>query len=174
MAYSEKAKALRRCTGFRKDGEPCEAYAAWGDPRGLCAAHGRHHAGPLPKRYAPRRKSSYPPCRCPAYSWPHRPGGGLCEWPELPEYRLTTPAGTKSVFNGEPWRFFSLGRRLNQERMEKRYREPPGNLPENLPEAEPEEGAAGPGPRPTPEPELTRDQEIALILERIGISAGGR
>jgi hypothetical protein len=58
--------------------------------------------------------------------------------------------------------------------MEKRYREPPGNLPENLPEAEPEEGAAGPGPRPTPEPELTRDQEIALILERIGISAGGR
>ncbi len=33
-------------------------------------------------------------CRCTAYSWPHRPGGGLCRWPEEPEYRLTTLAGT--------------------------------------------------------------------------------
>ncbi|MGH7179425.1 MAG: hypothetical protein ACREJC_18760, partial [Tepidisphaeraceae bacterium] len=23
-------------------------------------------------------------CRCTAYPWPHRPGGGLCRWPEAP------------------------------------------------------------------------------------------
>ena len=23
-------------------------------------------------------------CRCEAYPWPHRPGGGLCRWPEPP------------------------------------------------------------------------------------------
>lgn len=168
MAYSEKAKALRRCTGFRKDGEPCEAYAAWGDPRGLCVAHGRHHAGPLPKRYAPRRKSSYPPCECPAYSWPHRPGGGLCQWPDVPEYRLTTPAGTKSVFNGGSSRFFSLGRRLNDQRMEKRVRE------SLRPSVEPEEREAAGLPVPPPEQELTREEEIALVLERIGMRPRGR
>jgi len=25
------------------------------------------------------------PCSCSAYPWPHRPGGGLCRWPEKPE-----------------------------------------------------------------------------------------
>src|SRR5436190_19333429 len=26
-------------------------------------------------------------CRCEAYPWPHRPGGGLCRWPEPPLQR---------------------------------------------------------------------------------------
>lgn len=25
-----------------------------------------------------------PTCRCPAYFWPHRPGGGDCRWPDAP------------------------------------------------------------------------------------------
>ncbi|MCC7350042.1 MAG: hypothetical protein IT446_05680 [Phycisphaerales bacterium] len=25
-----------------------------------------------------------PKCRCHAYPWPHRPGGGLCRWPDPP------------------------------------------------------------------------------------------
>lgn len=34
------------------------------------------------------------PCRCPAYSWPHRLGGGRCRWPDPPETPHPTPAGT--------------------------------------------------------------------------------
>ena len=26
-------------------------------------------------------------CRCDAYRWPHRPGGGLCRYPDPPEVR---------------------------------------------------------------------------------------
>lgn len=26
-------------------------------------------------------------CRCAAYPWPHRPGGGLCRWPDPPTER---------------------------------------------------------------------------------------
>lgn len=33
------------------------------------------------------------PCRCPAYSWPHRRGGGRCRWPDPPEAPHPTPAG---------------------------------------------------------------------------------
>ncbi len=40
------------------------------------------------------RSTGRPSCRCAAYNWPHRPGGGLCRWPDEPEYWLTTPAGT--------------------------------------------------------------------------------
>ena len=169
MAYSTMAKALRRCRATRKDGKPCRAYAVWDDPRGLCAPHGRHHTGPMPRRHAPTRRTSYPPCECPAYQWPHRPGGGLCRWPDVPEYRLLTPAGTKSTFNGETWRFFSLGRRLNDQRTEKRVRE---SLRDPTEVQEHQE--AHPHPTPTPEPELTREEEIALVLERIGMRPGGR
>lgn len=33
-------------------------------------------------------------CNCAAYSWPHRPGGGLCCWPSAPKRTCSTPAGT--------------------------------------------------------------------------------
>jgi hypothetical protein len=100
MAYTEAAKERRRCTGTRKDGEPCRAWAVWGDPRQLCAQHAGHgargprgHSGPP---FAPYRRAAAPPCTCPAYNWPHRPGGGLCRWPDPPIWSLTTPAGTHS------------------------------------------------------------------------------
>lgn len=33
-------------------------------------------------------------CQCPAYRWPHRPGGGLCCWPRSPISTCPTPAST--------------------------------------------------------------------------------
>lgn len=96
MAYSEKAKALRQCKALRKDGKPCQAYAVWGED--FCMAHsGRHHRGPMPHPYEQRfkkRPRRSPTCRCPAYNWPHRPGGGLCQWPDPPTRRCTTPPST--------------------------------------------------------------------------------
>src|SRR5436190_14942490 len=90
MPYSMKARALRRCRGTRADGEPCQAWAIWGHPDGLCAAHagvtgrprGRAWLGP-PLNIL--HHARYPLCRCEAYSFPHRPGGGYCLWPDPPE-----------------------------------------------------------------------------------------
>lgn len=110
MAYSEKAKSLRKCTGTRKDGRPCKAWATWSDPRQLCVSHaGRHHRGPIPKEHSPSRSARYTPCCCPAYQWPHRPGGGLCEWPQVPEYRCTVPQGSKNPMRS----VMGLGRQLH-------------------------------------------------------------
>ena len=96
MAYSEKAKALRRCKALRKDGKPCKAWAVWGED--FCMAHsGRHHQGPMPNPPAfltRQYKNRTPPCRCNAYNWPHRPGGGLCNWPDPPTWHCTIPAST--------------------------------------------------------------------------------
>ena len=39
-------------------------------------------------------KTKRPTCTCPAYEWPHRPGGGLCRFPDPPLGRCATPAGT--------------------------------------------------------------------------------
>ena len=33
-------------------------------------------------------------CTCAAYRWPHRPGGGLCRWPDPPAGQHPTAAGT--------------------------------------------------------------------------------
>jgi hypothetical protein len=103
MSYTDRARALRRCTAQRKDGEPCRAYARWGDPRRLCASHGAHHTGrmPWPPAWATaegkaRERTHNPPCKCRAYQWPHRPGGGLCRWPDPPEWVCTIPAGTRA------------------------------------------------------------------------------
>ena len=78
---SEKAREIRRCKADRRDGQPCQAFACWGDDR--CTRHGG-------------TRRAKPVCNCVAYNWPHRPGGGLCEWPDPPRMRLTTPAGTKA------------------------------------------------------------------------------
>ena len=37
-------------------------------------------------------------CRCEAYPWPHRPGGGLCRWPDPPLERYQRKPG------GRPYR----------------------------------------------------------------------
>lgn len=102
MAYSPAAIERRRCLGTRKDGQPCRAWALWDDPRQLCAQHAGRGArgprGPNASRwpYAPEKRTNYTPCTCRAYDWPHRPGSGLCRWPDPPMYRRTTPAGTRS------------------------------------------------------------------------------
>lgn len=103
MTYGSEAAALRRCTGTRRDGRPCHAWAMWADERQLCIAHcgrpRRTRAGRgnyWPYQSPPTQRARYKPCRCAAYAWPHRPGGGLCCWPLDPMYRLTRRAGTHS------------------------------------------------------------------------------
>src|SRR5829696_6850661 len=115
MAYSKAAIERRKCLGTKKNGEPCQAWAVWDDLRQLCVVHaGRHHTG---RQKGSRSKPArYVPCTCVAYAWPHRPGGGLCRWPNPPEYRLTTPRGKKSRMRS----LISLGREL---RLMRRARE---------------------------------------------------
>lgn len=105
MAYSETARELRRCQATTKDGRPCRQYAVWGDPLRRCAAHGGRV---LVAHYA--EKTHYEPCRCEAYPFPHRPGSDLCNWPDLPHYRLNMRPGThafgrkelRGLFGGRP------------------------------------------------------------------------
>lgn len=116
MAYNEKAKARRRCTGTTAAGKPCRAWAVWDDDRQLCNVHaGRHYrAEPPPddmsleqiiaheerraaawlERLLNPPPTNYTPCNCAAYNWPHRPGGGLCSWPDPPEAASAIPTGT--------------------------------------------------------------------------------
>lgn len=96
MGYSPAAADRRRCQATRSDGRPCRAWAMWDDLERRCSIHaGRAHAGDGRYRYRVRH-AAYPPCDCPAYAWPHRPGGGLCCWPDEPEWRCTVPAGSHS------------------------------------------------------------------------------
>lgn len=109
MTYTAKARELRRCKQIRADGEPCRAWAVWGDPLGRCAGHAyKTRAGQDIRR--PRidaYKTRHPPCKCAAYRWPHRPGGGLCRWPDEPVYACTIPPGTRAWWRkrgGNPWK----------------------------------------------------------------------
>jgi hypothetical protein len=93
------------------------------DGRQVCGIHaGRHHRGPMGpladllavdgvawldaiealrnadpfwSPHAPHRYAQYLPCTCAAYAWPHRPGGGLCRWPDPPMRISPTPSGTR-------------------------------------------------------------------------------
>ncbi len=94
--YGSEALARRRCTATRKDGESCRAWALWDDAEQRCAVHaGRGHRGPQVPGFAPRRPARYPPCRCAAYAWPHRPSSGFCRWPDEPALSSGVPAGTR-------------------------------------------------------------------------------
>ena len=95
--YSEAAIERRRCTATTQAGAPCRAFALWGDGRQVCAAHSGCPKRPYATGRAPRKEeppTRYVPCTCIAYAWPHRPGGGLCRWPDPPEWQRLTPAGT--------------------------------------------------------------------------------
>lgn len=89
MSYSEVARALRRCQAITRDGQPCRQYAAWDDPARRCGMHGGRVQGPHI-----RSKTAYHPCDCIAYPFPHRPGSGVCRWPNPPDYRLKMRPGT--------------------------------------------------------------------------------
>lgn len=97
--YGYTAESMRRCTGVRRDGSPCRAWAEWRYAHQRCVAHGGRTRPPRggaswPYLPPPTRPARYTPCRCLAYAWPHRPASGLCRWPDEPIYRRTTPAGT--------------------------------------------------------------------------------
>ena len=94
--YSNRALEERRCTGARKDGQPCRAYAAWGDIKQRCPAHGG-------RRRIAIGSYRHPNCSCSAYKWPHRPGGGLCRWPDSPEQSSRTSQGSRSA-TGQQWK----------------------------------------------------------------------
>ncbi len=91
MAYSEQARALRRCQAMTTAGEPCQAFAVWRDAASRCQAHG----GRVPGQHI-RERTTYEPCRCIAYPFPHRPASGLCEWPNAPLETLKMSPGTHS------------------------------------------------------------------------------
>lgn len=92
--YSEQARELRRCKATCKNGQPCRAWARWGTD--LCAVHTFQKRGPA-RGYTPHQNTRAK-CTCPAYAWPHRPGGGLCRWPDAPAQRSQTPAGTPALW----------------------------------------------------------------------------
>jgi len=147
VGYSARAIARRRCLGLTKAGKPCRAWALWDDPRQLCVNHaGRHHRGKMGNKPKPSQRARYPLCTCEAYSFPHRPGGGLCRYPEAPLYRLTTPPSTKT---GESW-WGCSGEVVRVERGEPWKSQTP--KPKILP----------------PGANWTREEEIADIMRRIG------
>jgi hypothetical protein len=107
MAYSEKAKSLRRCEAIKPDGERCRNYSRLDSnvcvihlyPKRKRAVIGRHE--PIlvfikRKGKAHHVRQRHKTCNCAAYLFPHRAGGGLCRWPDPPIFRLATSAGTHS------------------------------------------------------------------------------
>ncbi len=103
--YSEKARKLRQCQAICiKNGKQCLNYSRLDS--NFCGLHlGKNRGRPknihrvfrIMKRQAQSRKR-HPSniCKCKAYNFPHRAGGGLCRWPDPPLERLTTPSGTRS------------------------------------------------------------------------------
>src|SRR5262249_54078163 len=106
----EKAKQLRRCERIKADGQRCRNYSRLDS--NVCGFHfhnpairrpkGRERGEAVMRRLKIRagltswRKNKKKVCRCRAYNWPHRAGGGLCRWPDPPIFLLATPAGTQS------------------------------------------------------------------------------
>jgi hypothetical protein len=91
--YGTEARSLRQCMAVRKDGEPCQGWAIWGEPNQLCV----RHAGVRRRRYTSGRTPAIP-CPSAAYNWPHRPGSGACRWPSPPIICVPIPAGTQNHF----------------------------------------------------------------------------
>ncbi len=98
MAYSNKAKQLRRCKKLKTDGTQCRAYARINGQ--FCSLHGYDHkTKKLPKknereaariRRVIKRAQTQPhqTCDCPAYGWRHRAGSGICKFPDQPEEKF--------------------------------------------------------------------------------------
>jgi hypothetical protein len=83
--------------------------------RQLCV---HHHVGLLGSRqYGRSSPIRYVPCTCIAYPFPHRPGAGLCRWPDPPIYFLNRPPGVHADFRyrGSMAVFRPLKRRCQRE-----------------------------------------------------------
>lgn len=89
--YTEYAEKLRRCTGHNRDGSPCENFALWRSCDHRCRWHTSDHLAAQTEASATTAV-----CRCAAYAWPHRPGGGGCRWPDEPAAISAIEAGTRS------------------------------------------------------------------------------
>jgi|DEB0MinimDraft_6_1074348.scaffolds.fasta_scaffold00749_9 hypothetical protein len=92
---SDRYTEVRKCKAIKKNGDPCKLWAVWGDTR--CNRHGGSANGRIGAV-----------CDCEAYPFPHRPGGGLCEWPDPPTYKSKMKPSTHSCSSGRSGpRFFS-------------------------------------------------------------------
>jgi hypothetical protein len=97
MGYTEAARNLRQCKAIKANGERCKAWALWNSPEQICSGHTykKRRAQDIRTRIL-AYKTKHPPCRCEAYKWPHRPGGGVCRWPDPPIYVSTIQPGTRA------------------------------------------------------------------------------
>src|SRR5262249_54584736 len=105
MAYSNNAKSLRQCEAIKPNKERCRNYSRLDSnvcvihlyPKRKRAVIVRHE--PI-QRFIERKgkahhvRHRHKVCRCRAYNFPHRAGGGLCRWPEC-STSITFPATTK-------------------------------------------------------------------------------
>ena len=111
--YSKAVRQQRRCKAIKPNGEPCRAYAVWGDT--LCAAHrySHEHRGEpgrvrgwvvTPNSITPLTESAAkvlacrgfryswdnkltgrrPSCKCGGLAYPHRPGCKGCALSDSP------------------------------------------------------------------------------------------
>ncbi len=96
--YSRKAKKLRQCKARCKNGKLCQAWAVWGEK--FCKSHRcKPNTSIMINPYLvkiQRKPKHKAVCHCKAYNWPHRPGSGICNWPDPPNQVCTTPEGTHS------------------------------------------------------------------------------
>jgi hypothetical protein len=89
---SPKARQLLRCKAHTRGDTRCRAYVVAG--LDVCISHSPWRSrGPGSKR--PPIRPSRQPCRCEAYTWPHRRGSGVCRWPDAPQTPCIIPAGTR-------------------------------------------------------------------------------
>lgn len=166
MPYTPAALARRRCAhtypeGHARAGERCRAFARWDAPgaldgSGLCTAH----AGKVRGEDRPRGESyecrTVPKCACAAYPFPHRPGGGLCRWPDPPRASL------------QPRTAYGL-RFRNPPRSAWHYREPATRTaPDVTPANTPPPGAVPPTVSGNSTPARAGDAWLAQLARTLG------
>jgi hypothetical protein len=82
-AIHQRLKAERQCGADKKDGGRCGNWSVVGGDK--CKRHGGTTSEPKA-------------CTCPAYQFPHRRRGGLCNYPNKPFGLSPTPAGKRRYY----------------------------------------------------------------------------